>query len=164
MKILKSFKFALKGIIYTLKNERNMRIHTVVSASVLFLSLFFNFNIEKYLILFLTMALVMVSELINSAVEGLVDFYSKNYSSAAKIAKDIAAGAVLIASGFAAAIGVLLFHDVSSYLKMWRFLCSYPFSFSILALFLALTYFYIFWGPAEIKHKAKKIRSKINRS
>ncbi len=157
MKILKSFKFAVKGIIYTLKNERNMRIHTIVSVCVMVLSLFFDLNLEKYLILFLTMALVMVSELINSSVEGLIDVYSKDYNSTAKIAKDIAAGAVLIASGFAVVIGVLLFHDINSYLKIWEFLCSRPLSFLFLIAFVVCGYFYIFWGPAEIKNKAKKI-------
>lgn len=156
MRILKSFKYAIKGIIYTLKNERNMRIHTTVSFCVFILSLFFNLSIEKYLILFLTMALVMVTEVINSAIESLIDIYSKNYNSTAKVAKDVAAGAVLIASGFAVIIGIVLFCDINAYIRIWKFLCSCPLSFLFLAAFAVFAYFYIFWGPAEIKNKTKK--------
>ena len=156
MKILKSFKFAIKGIIYTLRNERNMRIHTMVSACVFILSLFFDLSTEKYLILFLTVALVMVAEVINTSIESLIDVYSKNYNSTAKMAKDVAAGAVLIASGFAVFIGVILFHDINAYIKICKFLCLYPFAFLLLIAFAVFAYFYIFLGPAEIKNKAKK--------
>ena len=98
MRILKSFKYAIRGIIYTIRNERNMRVHSVVSLCVIFLSFFFNLSAEKYCILGLVISFVIVSEVINSSLESLIDLCAKDYNSIAKAAKDMAAGAVLIAS------------------------------------------------------------------
>lgn len=159
MKFFRSFKFALKGIIYTLKNERHMRIHVVASLCVFILSLFFNLNSEKYVLLFLTMASVMISEMINSSIECVVDIFAKDYNSIAKAAKDMAAGAVLIAAGFSVVVGVILFSDANSYMKMFNFFISYPISFLGLFCFLVISYFYIFWGPTEIKNYLNKTLS-----
>ncbi len=161
MKIFKSFKYAIKGIIYTLKNERNMRFHTFASVCVLVLSPFFNLSLEKYIILFLTITLVVAFEMINSSVESLVDVCSKDYNSTAKAAKDIAAGAVLITSLLALVIGIMMFHDVKCYIKLWEFLYVNPFSFVVLSIFAVFGYLYIFWGPTEIKNRTKKFKNNI---
>ena len=106
IKLLKGFGCALRGIFYTLKNERHMRIHAVALVYVMFFSVFFNLNIEKYAILLLTGALVIVSEIINSAIESVVDICKNEYSIIAKIAKDMAAGAVLISAIFSVIIAI----------------------------------------------------------
>lgn len=157
LRVLKSFRNAINGIIYTLRNERHMRFHIVASVAVLILSLFFKLNVEKYCILFLTMAFVIVSEFFNTAVENVIDIESENYSVVAKVAKDVAAGAVLVAACFAVLIGICLFHDVYCYINMFFFLLFHPFCLMLLVLFGVFSYFYIVWGPAEIKNKAKKI-------
>ncbi len=157
IKILKSFKHAIDGIIYTLKNERHMRFHIVASVAVLIFSLFFKLNVEKYCILFLTIAFVIVSEFFNTAVESVIDIESENYSVVAKIAKDVAAGAVLVAAGFAVLVGICLFHDIYCYVNMLFFFLLHPLCFIILVLFGAFSYFYIVRGPVEMKNKAKKI-------
>ena len=105
-----------------------MRIHVVASLCVFILSLFFNLSAEKYILLFLTIAMVMTAEMINSSIECVVDIFSKNYNSVAKAAKDMAAGAVLITAGFSVIIGMILFSDINSYVRMFNFFVSYPFS------------------------------------
>lgn len=133
-----------------------MRIHVVASLCVLILSLFFNLNAEKYILLFLTISMVMTAEMINSSIECVVDIFSKDYNSVAKAAKDMAAGAVLLTAGFSVIIGMILFSDVNSYIKMFNFFVSCPLSIFGLVSFFVLSYFYIFWGPAEIKNYISK--------
>lgn len=156
MKLFKSFKFALKGIMYTLKNERHMRIHVVASLCVLILSLFFDLNFEKYALLFLTIAMVITCEMINSSIECVVDIFAKDYNSIAKAAKDMAAGAVLVAAGFSILVGIFLFNDINSYFKMFKFFVLCPAALLGLLMFLILSYFYIFLGPTEIKNCVNK--------
>lgn len=157
MKVLKSFKDAVNGILYTLKNERHMRFHSVASVAVLIFSSFFNLSVEKYCILFLTMGFVIVSELFNTAIENVIDIESENYNVIAKAAKDIAAGAVLVSAGFAVIVGICLFHDIYCYVNMILFFLMNPDCLILLALFGVLGYFYVVLGPAEVKNKIKKI-------
>ena len=157
MKVLKSFKDAVNGILYTLKNERHMRFHSVASVAVLIFSSFFNLSVEKYCILFLTMGFVIVSELFNTAIENVIDIESENYNVIAKAAKDIAAGAVLAAAGFSILVGICLFHNIYCYINMILFFLMNPYYLMFLALFGIFGYFYVVLGPAEVKNKIKKI-------
>lgn len=158
MDIIKSFKYAIKGIIYAIKNERNMRVHTVASFCVFLFSLFFDLNAEKYILLILTCALVMICELVNSALENLIDICATDYNSKAKAAKDIAAGFVLLSATSAIVVGVLIFKDAKGYINLWNFICKFPWTVIPAVVVGILLYFYIFMGPAEIKNK---IKSKI---
>lgn len=163
IKLLKGFGCALRGIFYTLKNERHMRIHAVALVYVMFFSVFFNLNIEKYAILLLTGALVIVSEIINSAIESVVDICKNEYSIVAKIAKDMAAGAVLISAIFSVIIAILLFNDMSGYLNIFKFFFKYPFVLLFFCMFSVLNFMYITVGPTEIKNRIKKIIVSIKR-
>ena len=153
MKILKSFKCAAKGAIYTIKNERNMRIHTVISAYVLLFSCFFHLSVVKYAILFLTIGSVLTLEMINTSIEAIIDMCSKEYNAVAKIAKDIAAGAVMIASAIAVAVGIMFFGDFYVYIGMWTYFRYHKILFVLLVLSVFPSVLYIKSGPAEIKHK-----------
>lgn len=163
IKLLKGFGCALKGIFYTLKNERHMRIHAVALVYVIFFSIFFNLSAEKYAILLLTGALVIVSEIINSAIESVVDICKNEYSIVAKIAKDMAAGAVLISAIFSVIIAILLFNDMSGYLNIFKFFFKYPFMLLFFCMFSVLNFMYITVGPTEIKNRIKKIIVSIKR-
>ncbi len=157
MKIFKSFKNAIDGIIYTLKNERHMRIHSVASVAVLIFSLFFNLNAEKYAVLFLTIAFVLVCEMINTAFEGVIDVCSREYNAIAKAVKDIAAGAVLVSAVTSVIVGIFLFHDINAYINMFFFFIAHPFALLFLSVLAIFGYFYIFWGPTEMKNKVRQI-------
>lgn len=105
-----TFKNARKGMRLVLKSEVNIRVHICIAIIVIMLAFLLGFSVEKYCILILTIALVIVSEMLNSAIEFALDavFHNK-YSKLVGMAKDISAGAVMLASTAAVAIGILLF-------------------------------------------------------
>ncbi|HHV26259.1 phosphatase PAP2 family protein [Anaerosalibacter bizertensis] len=109
--IIDSFNYAVAGIIYALKTQRNLRIHFSIATVVLFTSLFLDFSRLEFLMLLLTIAFVMVSEMINTSIEKTIDMITEEYHPLAKIAKNVAAGAVLISAINAIVVGYLLFFD-----------------------------------------------------
>lgn len=113
--LIDSFNYAVNGIISALKTERNMRIHYLIAIIVIILSLFFDFSRTELLILIFAISLVIVAELFNTAIEKVVDLITDKYHPLAKLAKDISAGAVLIAAINSIVVGYLLFFDKLSY-------------------------------------------------
>ncbi|MCF6461073.1 diacylglycerol kinase [Clostridium sp. Cult3] len=109
--LIESFNYAVSGIIYTLKTERNMRIHFFISIVVIILSLFFDFSRGELLLLFFTISLVFITEMINTAIERTIDLITEDFHPLARIAKDVAAGGVLIAAINSIVVGYLLFFD-----------------------------------------------------
>ena len=94
-----SFRFAWQGIIYAFVTQRNFRIHTAMTCVALALSFYLKVSTVEMAMISLTCAMVMVLELINTALESVVDLtVEQNYHELAKIAKDCAAGAVLISA------------------------------------------------------------------
>lgn len=94
-----SFRYAWAGVIYALSTQRNLRIHTIIGAIALGLSWFLQIPVMEAAVIGLTIALVLAMELINTAIESVVDLLVKqSYHELAKIAKDCAAGAVLVAA------------------------------------------------------------------
>ena len=110
-KIFDSFNYAFEGIIYTLKTQRNMRIHFVIAVLVLFGSIFFELSKVETLILFITIALVIVAEMINTSIEAAIDLITDKYHELAKIAKNVAAGAVLISAVNSIIVAYIIFFD-----------------------------------------------------
>lgn len=109
-KVLKSIRYALEGLKYTVVTQRNMRIHFFTALTVLLLSLYFPVSKLEVLILFVAMILVLFAELINTAIEAVVDMVTEEYHPLAKIAKDVAAGAVLLTAGLAVIVGISVFY------------------------------------------------------
>jgi diacylglycerol kinase (ATP) len=107
--ILESFNFAIEGIIHVLRTQRNMRIHFAVAIGVLIAALAFDVSRLELIALLIAIAFVLIAEMINTAVEAAVDVASTSFDPMAKLAKDIGAGAVLIASINAIAVGYLVF-------------------------------------------------------
>ncbi|WP_202080677.1 diacylglycerol kinase family protein [Caldalkalibacillus salinus] len=107
--VLQSFKYAIEGIVYVFQTQQNMKIHFAVSVFVLLLSVFLDVSTYQLLFVFSSIVLVMCMELMNTAVEKVVDLITEDYHQNAKIAKDVAAGAVLFAALFATIIGVYVF-------------------------------------------------------
>jgi diacylglycerol kinase (ATP) len=107
--LLLSFKYAGQGVGYAFRTQRNFRIHLVIGAIVLSLSLYFHLSAVACSIISLTIALVLVLELLNTALEAVVDLtVGREFHQLAKIAKDCSAGAVLIAAMAALLIGCVL--------------------------------------------------------
>ncbi|MFZ5965912.1 MAG: diacylglycerol kinase [Bacillota bacterium] len=110
-KLLDSFNYAIDGIIHTLKTQRNMRIHFTMAIVVLFVSLFFNLSKLEILLLFFTISLVIIAEMVNTSIEATIDLITKDYHELAKIAKNVAAGAVLISAMNATVVAYVIFFD-----------------------------------------------------
>ena len=109
--IFESFNFAFEGIIHVLRTQRNMRIHFLVAAVVLVVAFAAGVSKLELIALLLAIAFVLIAEMINTAVEGTIDVATTSFDPMAKLAKDIAAGAVLIATATAVAIGYLIFSE-----------------------------------------------------
>lgn len=108
--MIESFYHAFQGILQGLKEQRNLRIHFVLSAVVVFLGFFLHVDVISWLALTLSMGLVIGAELLNTAIEHVVDLTSGGeYHPAARKAKDTAAAAVLVAAFAALAVGVIIF-------------------------------------------------------
>src|SRR5207244_8824694 len=107
--ILESFNFAFEGIIHVLRTQRNMRIHFLAAVVVLVAALAVGVSKLELIALLLAIAFVFITEMINSALEQAIDVATTSFDPLAKLAKDIAAGAVLIATVNANAIGYLVF-------------------------------------------------------
>ncbi len=109
--ITDSFNYAIAGVIHGLKTQRNMQIHVIAAVIVLIASLFLNLTRLELVALFFAISLVLISEMFNTAVETMVDLITDSHHPLAGTAKDIGAGAVLIATVNALAIGYLILYQ-----------------------------------------------------
>lgn len=109
LSLFESFNYAIEGIIHVLRTHRNMRIHFAAAIAVLVAAIWVGVTRFELIALMLAIAFVLVAEMINSAVEQAIDVATTSFDPLAKLAKDIAAGAVLIAAVTAAAVGYLVF-------------------------------------------------------
>ena len=107
--ILESFNYAFEGIIHVLRTQRNMRIHLAVAAVVLVVAFAVGVSKLELIALLLAIAFVLIAEMVNTALEHAIDVATTSFDPMAKLAKDIAAGAVLIATAIAVAIGYVVF-------------------------------------------------------
>ena len=105
----KSFKYALNGVFIALRICRNLKIHYFFALIAIIAGFFFNIENIEFAVVLLTITLVVSLEMINTAIEKVVDLLTDKYHILALIAKDVAAGAVLIASIAAFIIGALIF-------------------------------------------------------
>jgi diacylglycerol kinase len=108
-KFIRGFGFAGKGLYYAFRTQVNFRFHCGAALVVAFFGWYFNLNHTEWLWILVSITMVLVLELVNTAIEALVDLVSPNYHQKAGIAKDTAAAAVLIAALFAASIGLIIF-------------------------------------------------------
>ena len=105
-----TFRNARKGFRLGIKSEKNIRIHLVVGSLVLIFGYFLNFTAVEFCILLIAIALVVVSELLNTGIEFALDsVFHNRYSRLVGMAKDVSAGAVMFATFISIAIGLILF-------------------------------------------------------
>jgi diacylglycerol kinase (ATP) len=107
--VIESFNFAIEGLVHVLRTQRNMRIHFAVAVAVIILAVLVGVSRIELIALLISIAFVLVAEMVNTAIEGAIDAATTSFDPMAKLAKDIAAGAVLIASLNAVAVGYLVF-------------------------------------------------------
>lgn len=107
--LLESFNYAIDGLIHVLRTQRNMRIHFLAGGFVLTLSLFLGVTTTQFALLIFAITMVIVAELINTAIEATIDVTTTSYDPVAKVAKDVAAAAVLVAALAAVIIAYIIF-------------------------------------------------------
>ncbi|RMF26496.1 MAG: diacylglycerol kinase family protein [Cyanobacteria bacterium J083] len=104
--LLLSFQYAIAGVKYAFITQRNFRIHTIIGTLAISLGIALHISAVELAVITITSALVMILELLNTAIESVVDLTVKqSYHELAKIAKDCAAGAVLVAAIAAVIVG-----------------------------------------------------------
>ncbi len=106
-----SFNNAINGIIHTIKSERNMKIHVTIAIILFAMSIFFDLNKLEFMIICLTVGMVIVCELFNTAIEEIMNMVTTGYHPKVKIIKDIAAGAVMTAAFLSVVIGYFVFFE-----------------------------------------------------
>jgi diacylglycerol kinase (ATP) len=107
--LLESFNFAFEGVIHVLRTQRNLRIHFAIATVVLIAAVAVGVQRLELMALLIAISFVLIAEMLNSALEAGIDVATTSFDPLAKLAKDIAAGAVLIATVNAVAVGYLVF-------------------------------------------------------
>ncbi|OGO81710.1 MAG: diacylglycerol kinase [Clostridiales bacterium GWC2_40_7] len=144
--LIESFNNAINGVIYSIKAERNMKIHISAAALILLLSLFYDLTRTELLLVCLTIVVVLICELFNTSMEVLVDTIIEIYHPKAKIIKDTAAGAVLISAFFSLIVAYFIFYDrVSTSLEIGIIrIKQAPMHLSIIALIMTIIFVLVF--------------------
>ncbi len=109
MKFIRGFGYAINGILMAVKEQLNLKVHLLAMGCVIAAGFFFALNTTEWAIVLLTFGLVLVAEMVNTAIEYLVDFVSPEHHPQAGKVKDVAAGAVLISAIIAGVVGLLIF-------------------------------------------------------
>lgn len=104
-----SFHHAFDGIKYTFSTQPNLRIHFTIAFLVIIAGILFQLSAIEWLIIMFTIMWVMVSEMVNTSIESMVNLISKEHTLEAKIAKDVAAGMVLIGAIGSVMVGIVIF-------------------------------------------------------
>lgn len=116
-KLLDSFNYSIEGILYAVRTQRNMRIHMIAALVVLTICFFYDISKTELLIILLSITMVITAELINTAIEASIDATTNYYHPLAKIAKNVAAGAVLVTAINALAVGYIIFWSKLVYIN-----------------------------------------------
>lgn len=120
-RFLCSFKYAWDGIVHALTHEQNIRIQFFIGTFIMVLSYLLEISRSEKLILFIVIGVVISLELVNTAIERIIDLVSPEYHPIAKLAKDVSAGAVLTFSLFSFFIGIYIFYSpIIEFLSRFR--------------------------------------------
>ncbi|MCQ4021839.1 MULTISPECIES: diacylglycerol kinase family protein [unclassified Ruminococcus] len=160
MKFLKGFMYAFKGVLYAIIHERNMRIHIVVTLYLLYFTSYYRLSPIKMSLLLIMIALVISLELVNTAVERVCNLYSTKYHRLIEIAKNVSAGAVLLASGFAVAVACFLLWEPDTLWNIVVFHCESPERFTLFVLTLVIAALFVVIGPKRMADNAKSLFKK----
>ncbi len=153
-KLFMSFVYAFKGIGRTIKNEQNMRVHLVCMAymySYLFLFDFFKITKVELAVILIANALVLAAEVINTAIETAVDVAIDERNEKAMVAKDAAAGAVLVFAIFAVLVGIVIFWQPDAFKQLFNYYIEKPIRIGEFILSVVVFSLFIFKGIPPYK-------------
>ena len=106
---LKSFVYAFEGVMYFIKHEAQALIHLIAIVAVIGAGYWFNISLTEWIAVIFAIGIVVAAEMLNTAIEKLTDMVSPEFNLKAKVVKDLAAGAVLVASLVAVVVGLIVF-------------------------------------------------------
>ena len=148
-KLIQSFGYAFQGIITAIKRERNMRIHIVCMIYMFFFLFafdFFEITRTQFAVLLLACGLVIGAELFNTAIEAVVDLHGKEHTEYGKIAKDCAAGGVLIFTIFAVLCGIAIMYQPTAFKLLFTYFIENPFAIVLFVISVVIFTIFIFKG------------------
>ncbi|MBP1992846.1 diacylglycerol kinase [Paenibacillus eucommiae] len=157
----RSFRYAYEGIKYALDTQGNMKFHFFVAFLVLIAALFFHLSKTDILFLLLAVTLMLVTELINTAVEKTVDLAMPDKHPLAKIAKDVAAASVLVSAVFAVVVGMIVFYEPIDNLFRQAKQQDNPMSPGIIWVLLALVVLSVIVIETRFSDKGKFVRPSL---
>lgn len=108
-RFIRSFRYSFKGFQHVLKNHQNIRFHLVVAVLVLLLAVLLRISRIEFLLVLIAIVFVVIAEMINTAIEEITNLVTKEYREEARIAKDVAAATVFLASIFSVILGLIIF-------------------------------------------------------
>lgn len=149
--LLKSFAYAFNGLKNAILTERNFRIHMAAIYFVLYFASLYGLTSTQYAVLAIILALIPALELVNTALENTVNMITEKHSDFAKIAKDSAAAAVLVASIGAVGVAISLFSDVEKLLNALNLILSIPHFPILIITAIFWIYFIFFFGEKRDK-------------
>lgn len=155
-KLIRGFGYAFEGIISALKTECNMRVHFVCMAYMYFFLLafdFFEITRTQFAIIFIANGLVIGGELINTAVEAAVDMHGQAHTPLGKIAKDTAAGAVLVFAVAAVACGIAIMYQPTAFKLLFNYFATHIFALILFMISLAAAVVFILFGFGKKEKK-----------
>ena len=143
----RGFVYAVNGIAFTIRTQRNFRFHLSVMIWVLVFSRFYDLSRIEYAVLMLTFSSVLTAEAVNTALEQAADLAAKGKKNEiAGRAKDAAAGAVLISALFSAAVAFFMFWDIAVFGEIYVYFTENIFALIALAVMSVITFIFIFKG------------------
>lgn len=161
-KQLFSFECALRGLWFTIKSESHMRFHIIAGIYVLFFSLFYSFSATQWAILILLIAAVMSAEIVNTCIEVVCNLVADRYEPLVKMAKDAAAGAVIIFAGAAMTVALIFFMDFKVITKIINFFLTNPVLLVLFVISAILSVIFVWLGPIGIKSAYIRYKSQHN--
>ena len=154
--LFRSFMYAFKGLGWMLSHERNFRIHLTVLGFLLYFLIRFDYFAltgTQVAILVLTSALVLASEMINTAIEKTNDAATKERNEAVKVAKDVAAGAVLVFAISSVIVGVSILWQPEAFKSLYTYFTGNPLSIALLVAMIIISLIFIFKFDFNKKEK-----------
>ena len=155
-RFLKSFVYAFNGIVSCIKTERNMRVHLCAAFYVLIFMQFYNLSKAESAVVYVVIGCVITMEIINTAIEAIVDLCSPEYNKLAMLAKDLASAAVLIMAIVSVVVAYTLFWDITTFKAIYSYFVANPLAIIALTVSIVVWFIFIFSIKKNSKNTKKE--------
>lgn len=155
---LNSFKVALRGIWHAIKSESHIRFHLVAGFYVVIFSLFFGLTKTQWGVIIILIASIITSEMFNTALEAVCNLGKEGYNPIVRIAKDVAAGAVLVMSVAAVIVAFIFYFDIEKITAVATHVFTTPWLLILFIVSIIISLVFIVMGPmgfTKIYHRFK---------